>query len=163
MKVIVYRRPGGGVNVVNPAPKHIADLMAGGITEDEALAVLQAKAVPPGSTNIKIMEQALLPSREFRDAWEKIGLGPISIDMPKARIIHTGKINRAKNIAVIKLQQRADKAALEGRATDATQASNDKAAVEGLDLTAIATLVANAQNPAALSAIWPVELQEFRP
>lgn len=164
MKVIVYSRPDGRVSVVNPAPRHIAELMAGGITEDEAIASVQAKDVPLDATNVEIMEQSLiLTSREFRNAWEKSGAGVPTINMPKARIIHAKKIIAAKDRAIIVLQRRADEATIEGRAADATQTANDKTAIEGLNLATIATRIAGAANPTALSAIWPTELQEFKP
>ena len=154
-KLIVYSRTDGGVSVVSVAPSN---------DEDAAIAAEMGKTdvVPPSATNVEIMEQSILPPREFRDAWEKLGAGAPTINMPKARIIHAGRINAAKTKAVTMLQRRADEATLEGRTADATKAANDKAAVEGLNLTTIATQIAGAPNPVALSAIWPVELQEFK-
>lgn len=164
MKVIVYSRPDGGVSVVNPTPQYIAELIDGGMTEDEAISVVQAKDVPAGATNVEVMDKALiLATREFRDAWEKLGAGVPTINMSGARVIHAGKISRTRTRAVAILQRRADEATLEGKTVDATKATNDKVAVEGLDLTTIAAQIAGAANPTALSAIWPVELQEFRP
>ena len=164
MKVIVYSRPDGGVSVVNPSPRHLAELVAGGMTEDEAIASVQAKDVPGDATNIEVMEQALIPvSREFRNAWEKLVAGPLTVNMPKARIVHARKISAARAKAVTVLQRRADEATLEGRAVDATKAANDKAAVEGLNLATIAGQIAGSANPTALSAAWPTELQEFKP
>ena len=164
MKVIAYQRPGGGVSIVNPAPRRIAELIAAGATEDEAVAVVQAKSVPIDATNIAVMDRALIPaSREFRAAWEKPGVGAPTINMPKARTIQARKINAARAKAVTVLQRRADEATLEGRTADVTKAANDKAAIEGLNLATIAAQIAGAPNPMALSAVWPNELQEFRP
>lgn len=162
-KRIVYTRPDGGVSVVTPDPNYIAGLMAQGMTEEEAVADVRARDVPVGSTNVEVMEAASLPGREFRNAWEKLGAGPPTVNMPKAKKIHAGKITRTKEQAVTALQTRADKATLEGRTADAAKAANDKAAVEGLNLTTTAAQIAGAANPTALSAIWPVELREFRP
>lgn len=162
-KRIVYSRGTGTVSFNTPSPNYIAGLMAEDRTEDEAIALVQAKDVPADATNIEVMEVALLPNREFRNAWEKPGAGAPIVSMPKARLIHAGRISAAKGRAISVLQTRADEATLEGRAADATQAANDKTAVEGLDLTTIAAQIAGAANPTALSAIWPTELQEFKP
>ncbi len=161
-KRIVYSRPDGGVSVVSPAPRYIAELVTEGMTEDEAIAIVQAKDVPLNAANIEVMEQTLIPSREFRDAWEKLALGPPTINMPKARAIQAGKIAVAKTKAVVVLQRRTDQATAEGRTADAITAADDKTAIEGLNLTTIAIQISGASNPTALSAIWPVELQEFK-
>ncbi|MCH8196467.1 MAG: hypothetical protein IH904_00150 [Proteobacteria bacterium] len=134
------------------------------MTEEEAIAVIQAKDVPNNATNVEVMEQSLIPvSREFRDAWEKPGAGSPIVNMPKARSIHAKKVRAARDEAVTTLQRRADEATLESRTADATQAANDKVAAEGLNLTTIAGQIAGAANPAALSAIWPIELRDFKP
>jgi len=162
--VIVYTRPDGGVSIVNLSPSAIAKRVAGGMTEDQAFAAIQAKSVPSDASNIEVTDQALIPvSREYRDAWEKPVASPIIINMPKARMIHSGNISAAKADAITTLGRGADEATLEGRTADATKAANDKAAVEGLNLTTIAAQIAGAANPTALSAIWPAELQEFKP
>lgn len=164
MKVIAYQRPDGGVSIVNPTPQRIAELIASGMTEDEAVADTQAKDVPADASNIEVMDRSLIPaSREFRDAWEKSSVGPPTINMSKARVIHARKVIAARAKAVTVLQRRADEASLEGRTADATQAANDKAAVEGLNLTTIAAQISGAADPTALSTIWPAKLQEFRP
>lgn len=174
MKCIVFRRLNGECTVVYPAPKRLAELMTQGLTEAEALASIEAKALkeaalrpdtaPAVNPGTEVIEVSQLPSsREFRDAWEKLGAGPPTINMPKARVIHAREINNTRDKATTILQRSADEAVLEGRTADATKAANDKSAVEGLNLATIATQIANAGNPTALSAIWPTELQEFRP
>lgn len=112
-------------------------------------------------TNIREIEKVDIPSHLFKDAWEDDGV-EILINMSKARVIHIKEISAARTEAVSVLQRRADEAAFEGRTADATKAANDRAAVEGLSPTIIATQIAGAANPTALSAIWPAELQEFR-
>lgn len=173
-KRIVYRRSDGVVEVVNPALPRMIELMAEGKTEDEAISIIQANAFarllergfgPPEAA--EVMEAATIPEtqpgdREFRDALEKPGAGPPVVNMPKARIIHSRKINTARAKAVTVLQARADEATLESRTVDATKAAGDKTAIEGLNLVTIATQIAGAANPTALSAIWPTELLEFR-
>lgn len=98
MKVIAYSRPDGGVSVVNPAPGRVAGLVAGGMTEDEAIAVIQAKSVPGDATQVEVMDRPLIPtSRVFRNAWTKSGGGPPVVDMPKARVIKTEQIRRERD------------------------------------------------------------------
>ena len=163
-KKIVYKRPDGGVSVTCPSPRHIAELMDSGMTEDDAIALVQAKDVPSGATNVEVIELSTIPaSREFRNAWEKPAVGPPTVNMPKARAIHVKRISDAKVDSVIVLQKRIDEATLDDRTTDATKAANDKTAVEGLDLATFAAQIAGAANPTVLSAIWPAELQEFKP
>ena len=164
MKVIVYSRPDGGITVVHPAPKRIAELMGGGMTEDEAIAVVQAKSVPADATNVEVMDRALIPaSREFRDAWEKNGAGPPTVSMAKARDIHVSHIARAKMSAERALEVEE----IELRLRDDIPAADVKAAalasVRGLDLATIATQIQGVANPTALSAVWPTELLGFRP
>ncbi len=174
-KRIVFRRSDGVVEIINPALNRVAELMAGGKTEDEAIAIIQANAfskLPDRGFGLpedfEVMEASAIPQsqpgdREFRDALEKPGIGPPVVNMTKARSIHARKISAAWAKAVTVLQRRVDEATLEDRTADITKAANDKAAVGGLDLTTISTQIAGAANPTALSAIWPTELQEFKP
>lgn len=163
-KRIVYQRPDGGVSVNCPAPEHVAELIDGGMTEDEAVAAIQAKNVPSDATNIEVMELSVLAAvgREFRDAWEKPGVGPPAVNIPKARTIHADRIAAAKAIALETLEERETNERLKGNTAAANRASTDRASVVGLNLTALAAQIAGAANPTALSAIWPAALDEFR-
>ena len=88
-KRIVYTRPDGGVSVVVPAPNFVAEFP----DETAAIASIRAKDVPVDATNVEVIEQAEIPtSRVFRNAWEKSGMGPPTVNMPKARIIKTDNI-----------------------------------------------------------------------
>ncbi len=155
-KRIVYSHPGGGVAVVCPAPNYIAQLMAEGKTEDEAIADVQAKDVPFDATNIEVIEIALLPNREFRDAWEKMGIGTPVVNMPTAREIHAERIAiaQAAEIARLKVEERKER--LKSNTTQADNHAATITALEALDLNVLATQIAAAANPTALSAIWPV-------
>ena len=163
MKVIVYSRPDGGVSVCNPAPQRLKELMDGGMTEDEAIAVIQLKSVPSNAANIEVMEQSLIPgSREFRNAWEKPGAGPPTINMPKARGIHAEHIATARTTALVVLEKRENHERLKGNTAAADKAASDRTAVAGINLTAEANRISGAANPTALSAIWPAALDGFR-
>lgn len=74
MKVIVYTRTDGGVNVVHPAPQ-------AGKTEDEVLSELQVKVVPQSARNVAIINESDLPvDRELRDNWRQSGPLPPVVD-----------------------------------------------------------------------------------
>lgn len=154
--VIVYSRPDGGVSVVNPAPSRVAELMVGGMTEAQALASIQASAMPDNATNVEVMDRALIPAlREFRNAWERLGTGPPTINMPKARDIHAAKMAVAvvAEIALLRGQER--KQRLRGNTSQADQHAANVSALESLDLGLLASRMQSAPTPAALSAVWP--------
>ncbi len=161
-KRIVWQRPDGGVSVTVPAPNYMAELMASGMTEAEALAVVQAKSVPGDATNIEIMEAATLPGREFRNAWEKPGAGVPAINMAKARDIHAEHIGRARERAGPALDREVAQQRLKGNTAAADALAVKATAARGLDLATIATQIGNAPNPTALAAIWPPELTDYR-
>ncbi len=90
MKVIAYQRADGGVSICNPAPGWIAELM----TND----------VPADAANVEVMDRSALPtSREFRNAWEKPGVGAPQVNMPKARMIHMTRIRRHRDVRLLEL------------------------------------------------------------
>ena len=161
-KRIVFTRPDGGVSIVVPSDWFMTRADAEGkpvfASEVGALASVQAKCVPPGATDIKIVEIATLPTdREFRNAWQQTG-GVISTNMAKARELHADKIAVAINseVALLTVEQRRQK--LRGNTAAANAAEADKASIEALDLAALATQIAAAANVAALRAIWPARV-----
>lgn len=165
-KRIVYRRSDGVVEIVNPTQRRMAQLMAGGETEDEAVAIIQANALskmaergfgPVG--DVEVMEAANIPEsqpgdRLFRNALEKPGLGPPIVNMPKARAIHAVRMARARADESARLGLAEAEARLQGNTTEADKAVADKVAVDGLDLATLATQIAAAANPVALQAVW---------
>ena len=155
-KRIIYTRPDGRVSVVNPAPEFVASFE----TEDEALAAIQAKDVPTDAMAVEVVEVATIPTdRWFRNAWTRpSGGGPIDTDMPKAREIQTTKIQNARQGEIGRLQGEEDRARLAGRTADAAQHATDRAALEAMNLTAVAASIAADPNPTALKAVWPAGL-----
>ncbi|KKL75151.1 hypothetical protein LCGC14_2057750 [marine sediment metagenome] len=156
-KRIIYTRSDGSVSVVGPAPEFVANFDG---TEAEAIAFIQAKDVPADAVDVEIVEQATIPTdRWFRDAWTRpVGGGSINIDMPRAREIQAERIQVARQRAIRYFQDEEDMARLTGRAPKADQHAADRASLEAMNLTAVATRVAGAANPTALKAIWPVKL-----
>ncbi len=158
MAILLIERSDGGVTILNTESG--TDAAAEVAKWEESWALFSGGGFAVSTT--EILDKDIPTDRWFRDAWVQTG-GVISVDIPKARIIQAKRINAARTDAVTVLQRRADEATLEGRAADAIRAANDKVAVEGLNLATIATQIAGAANPTALLAIWPAELQEFRP
>ncbi len=163
-KRIIYSRPDGGVTVVCPAPAYIAQLIEQSIlaldeiSEDEAIAVVQAKDVPPDATNVEIMELASLPGREFRGAWEKPGTGVPIISMVKAREIHAEHIVIAQSSEIARLKIEERKERVKGKIAQSNSHVATVVELEALDLNVLATQIAAALNPTALSAIWPANV-----
>ena len=142
-KRIVYTRPDGGVSIVVPAPGFVASFA----TEDEAIATIQAKDVPADATNVEVMDRAQIPAlREYRNAWEKLGAGPPTVNMPKARLLHVERIDTAK---------RAKSRDLIERETMGKNVTAEKARFRAINVQA---QIDAAATPEALSAIWPLEL-----
>ncbi len=72
-KRIVCDDGNGGVWVVIPAPEYISQLMAGGMTEAQAVAAVAAKDVPVGK-QFEIIDKAAMPqNKENRDLWTLSG------------------------------------------------------------------------------------------
>ena len=168
-KRIVFRRSDGVVEIVNPNQFRMAELMAEGKTEDQALVVIQTNAFSKLSErgfgpaeDAEIMEAADIPqtqgSREFRNALEKPGMGVPVVNMTKAREIHADKIAvaQANEIARLKVEERKER--LKANTVKADQHAADLIALEALDLNPLAIQIANAATPQALSAIWPAKV-----
>lgn len=85
-KVICYTRGDGGVSVVVPSATRLAELMASGMTEDQAVESIRQKDVPPTATNVCITDRAAVPAdRRFRNTWRQTGAAAPAVDMPLAR------------------------------------------------------------------------------
>lgn len=168
-KRIVYRRSDGVVEVVNPSTRRMGELMDEGMTEDEALAVIQASAfsrLPDRgfgpAEDAEVMEAAAIPqtlpgNRVFRNALEKPGLGPPVVNMSKARIIKTDLIRRErdKRLAVEDIElMKAEEGGNPGEATRIRakkQALRDIPATVQPDLNAITT----PEDLEAYEPAWP--------
>lgn len=156
MKAIIYSRPDGGVGIVNTSATHMAKQVALGLTEDQVIADVQAKDVPGNATNVEVVEQSDIPGfdatkgilhhHEYRDALEKTGVGPPVISMPKARTIHSGRIDRAKRALARDLIE---------RETIGENVAAEKATLAAVNVQA---QINSAATPNALKAIWPASL-----
>lgn len=169
-KRIVYRRSDGVVEVVVPGLQRMNQLTGFGLSEDEALDIVRTNALAGFAEqgfglaqDVEIMEEALISQtrvgdRDFRNALEKPGLGPPTVNMPKAREIHADRIalTQATEIARLKIEERKER--LKGNTAQADSHAATITALEALDLNVLATQIANAPNLTALSAIWPANV-----
>ncbi len=155
-------------NILSGLPEPVArafieGIAFGGMTEDQAIAALQAKDVPPDAVDVQVIPRvSLLASREFRKAWRWSPNSGVIIDMVEAREIHAGRIVVARMTALTILEKRKTHERLKGNTTAADKATADYITVVDLDLTALAAQISGAANTTTLSTIWPAELQEFK-
>jgi hypothetical protein len=139
MKKIAFTRPDGGVSVVNPAPKFVAEFK----NETGALDAIIARDVPVDASDVQIVD-TVPADRTFRDAWRQ-SAGVISVDMAKARTIHSANITAARRELARDLLER------EMLGEDVMA---EKVALQ-LDVTAE---IDAALDPDTLKAIWPAGL-----
>jgi hypothetical protein len=161
-KRIVYRRSDGVVEIVNPAPKRMAELMSFGLSEDDALVLIRMNAfshLPDRgfgpAEDWEVMEATDIPQsqpkdREFRNALEKPGMGVPIVNMTKARVIHSDRITGAKRALARDLLERE----MEGEDINTEKAQLRAINVQGQ--------INSATTPATLKAIWPTVLDRFR-
>lgn len=154
MKLIIYSRPDGGVALVSPSPRKMAELIED-MTENEALAEIRKKAVPDDATNVHVCDVVEIPTdRTFRDAWE-CPAGKVSVNMPRARDIHMGRIREARGPEFTRLDNEWMRATGQKNTVEAERIEAHRQVLrdipQTLDLTAAIT-------PDDLKAIWPAIL-----
>jgi hypothetical protein len=163
-KRIIYTRPDGGVSILQPSPNHIAELMAGGMTEEAAIASVQAKDVPAGSIDVEVIEKSLLTAdRAFRNQWRRAGKGAPIVDVALARKPHAVRIAHARRKAINVLGQREDELRMVGDTAAADAVSAEIASITAINKATVFTQIAAASTPAELKAVWPAVLDEFKP
>jgi|TARA_R110000765_G_scaffold37213_6_gene82569 hypothetical protein len=165
MKVITYIAADGGLAVTKITPEMLNPESATRVTlanegklsldatEAEAFAWAKSKSIPAGSTNVREIEEAQVPTdRSYRDSWEADGATKIKHNMPKARDIHRDKMRavRAPKLTALDIDyQRADETG------DTVKKSNIVAAKVALrDVTAVPEIEA-ATDIDGLKTAWP--------
>lgn len=182
MKKIIYTRSDdGGVNVVSPYPparlafgdgefgydrpyalEEIV-LRLGALppvleieSDDAFVARVAALSVPADAIDVRVIDEADLPTdRTFRGAWEHRD-GRISTNMTKAREIHKRRLRAARAPLLADLDvayQRADEA--DDKSSKRAIATRKQAPRDVTSDPAIAA----AQTPDELAAVWPAALQ----
>lgn len=148
-KRLVWTGSDGSVSSFNPAPEAIT---AAGVTEDEFLADtnVRARVIPPGATNIAIVEKEDLPDRTFRAAWDRTGTA-VTVNRAKAETIHRARIKFAAD-------KKAEELAVEYIRADPTrkvEIESEAAALKTLDQD---TDLSTANTLEDLDKVWPSEL-----
>lgn len=162
MKIIVFTINDGRTALTPASPIVVDRLVAGDMTEQEAVDAIKDNAVKSAIergdgpiTNIKIVNDADVPEvdyvagthGDFRDALENIGAGPPTVNMDKARSI------QEERVAIAKLQKAQT---LLVRETAGENITAEKAALRAID---VRSEIAAAQTPDELRAVWPQGLE----
>lgn len=141
-EIIIYTRPDGGVSVVYPT---------GEVTLETVLS-----QIPESALNVRVADVKDLPKdREYREAWTDENPGPqVDVCMETAKEIHMERIRYARNAKLKEL----DGVQLRhlGEPSRLHEVNVQKQKLRDLP----ATFELKADNPDALKALWPVELQE---
>jgi hypothetical protein len=155
-KRIVYTRPDGGLSVLIPAPGFLAKFA----TDEEGLAALVAKDVPPDASDVCQCDASEIPEdRTFREAWKR-GLKPVEVDMLKAREIYMARIRAARNAKLQEMDNetaRLDGLRKLGEATDADLMAHEQEKQHLRDIPQKLNL-SQARTPEELKALWPSDL-----
>lgn len=79
MKCAVFDFPDGRVGVLHAAPRKMAELIAGGLTEEDAMLALAKRDLEPSAANVVIIDEADLPDRSEREKWRRSADGRIEV------------------------------------------------------------------------------------
>lgn len=105
------------------------------------------------------IQEADIPARTFRDAWQPNG-SKIDIDMPKARAIHLDRIREARDAELVKADNDLKRAEDTADAAEVTRIRTLRQTLrdipQSFDLDRAAT-------PEDLDALWPAELPARTP
>jgi len=147
MKPIAYKRPDGGISIVYPAPiEQLKRILGADLTEAQYEAHVRERSIPEDATDVfDLPSDAPTEDRYFRNACDIVE-GKLTIDMPKARIIHEEKIRQARDKKLAEL----DIETLKGNDVQA-----EKQILRDLPAN---TDLSTATTPEELKAIWPEEL-----
>jgi len=150
-KVIIWRRPDGGVATCVPSPDSRF------INESEAqwLSRVIVKSAPANVSDLQIVSRDLLPQdRVFRAAWAMRDDGQVQVDMPAARDVHRNRLRRARKT----LFRRADADISQAMAVaDVDRVQATEAHRQTLrDVTQHPDIEA-AQTPEELMRVWPLD------
>jgi hypothetical protein len=147
----------GGVQVLIPAPKHVALLMEQGMTEQEAVESIRDSDVPETATDVEITDTTMIDEdRTFRNAWQ-IDKAPgrqkvTKVHMAKARAIWMQKIRNSRRFALRDQDIESRRAFEEQDDTKRAAVAAEKQRLRDLPQT---FNLGSAQNPNALKALWP--------
>lgn len=143
-KRIIYEKD-GQLNIVIPAKQFLDD---GGTLQN-----IIDKNVPAGLTH-QIIDTVNIPSdRTFRDAWKKSPDKIIDVDMPKARVIHMGRIRLVRDKELEKMDREIERDRDNG--VNVTAKQNARQKLRDIPQTFDLELF---KTPQALKNAWPTEI-----
>ena len=148
--------PETGISV-SVATVYVNGLATGGMTETAAIEAIRAKDQPVGSSACYIKEDTDIPAdRTFRDAWEAPS-GTVGVNMPKARVIHMGRIRVARNAELAVLDVSYLKATEAGDTAAQTAIAAEKQTLRDIPATYDLSVHSTPEN---LKAAIPTELAD---
>ena len=154
-KRIVFTQPNGNLSIVVPA----SEFMEQFDSEYAALVALQATAVPVDALNVHIVEASVIPEsnpgdRYFRNSLTDVG-GVITVDMPKARVIHMDRIRLVRNV---ELERESGSQFRQPPEIEAIFTPAHQAKLQELRDIPQTFDLERFPNPQSLKAAWPTEL-----
>jgi len=153
-KVITWHRSDGGLSVTIPAYKDSARDPKQ--TDDELLALCVSQ-LPPGTVHHIVDSDivgAFPSSRIFRNAWE-CPAGVVTVNMPKARVIHMNRIRVVRNAELVKLDTAFTRAVESGAMVEQARIAEQKRKLRDIPQTFDLSVFG---SPESLAASWPAEL-----
>lgn len=153
MKIIIFERPDGSVWTRTPV-----EPMNSNENEKEYLDRL-ASVNTRSSTHVGDIDHSELPKdHEYFKKARRWDGAQVTIDIAKARDIHAERIAAAQLSATADLQLTERKERLKGNTVQTAKLAAMIVDLEALDLDVLATQIAAAPNPAALNAVWPIQI-----
>lgn len=149
-KVIFYRRPDGGVDIVHPAPQ----ARNAHEREDAFLQRIAAKDVPEDASDVRIVDCSDIPPtyRDYRNALR----ANVTFDMAQCRAIHRDKLRTARRPLLEALD-------VEYMRADETDDKDAKAQIakrkQALREVTVDPAIDAAATIEDLSACWPAALK----
>jgi hypothetical protein len=153
MLVIVYTVTGS--NLVWQTVPAAADRRPGE-TEAQQAARVAARDLPPGATNVQVVDSAALPqSKRWRAAWQ-LGAGAVTVSFAGARAARRAELALLQSRRLADLTNQIDQATDNNQIALVTSLRTKRKAVRDLDLQAVVNSVPDLTT---LDTFVPTELQ----
>lgn len=152
-RVILYHEPiSNDLHIIIPAPSGRLPKES----EDDWIARIVAKDVPSGVA-FRVVDRSVIPTdRTYRNAWKDTG-GTVTVDLPRARLLHMRRIRHARDRELTKLDALWMRAFSRGQTDLANQIEAKRKTLRQIPQ------VANLDSKATLAEVhdyWPEDLGE---
>ena len=141
---------------ISVATTFVNGIATGGMTEAAAIEAIRAKDQPAGVTTFVRDDTDIPADRTFRAAWEAPS-GTVGVNMPKARVIHMGRIRVARNAELVALDVTYLKATEAGDTAAQTAIATQKQTLRDIPATYD---LSGRSTPESLKAAIPTELAD---